>query len=161
MTARRKTRYELANGEIWEPNPISSQRWICLNCDDYAAIHGDATMASYARTIAAGERVRRQGGVRIRFDPPLGRSRARKAVYVAKSCPICGRATFNLANHKLLAHSPKGRARRRSGYLSHDCRKGIVSRPWPLSGSWAGRSSQSRRSSHSLLIGPLRPIEPC
>lgn len=113
MTMKRRTRYVLANGEIWEPNPVSGQRWICLNCDDYAAIHGDATMASYARTIAVGERVRRQGGVRIRFDPPVGRARARKAGYVAKPCPFCGRAVTNLANHKAVAHpkAAKGRAR--------------------------------------------------
>ena len=116
--ATRRTRYVLANGEIWKPNPTSGQRWICLNCDDYAAIHGDATIA--VRRQRRRRAVRRQGGVRIRFDPPVGRARARRAGYVARPCPFCGRAS-RTSRHKasLIRRLPKDapgrRERSRSG----------------------------------------------
>ena len=106
---------------VWETDPVSGQRWICLNCDDYAAIHGDATMASYARTIAVGERVRRQGGVRIRFDPPVGRARARKAGYVAEAArsAVARSRTSQIARRSLVRRLPKDapgrRGRSRSG----------------------------------------------
>lgn len=74
----------LPNGERWER--LASGVWVGAgeHRRDYSPIHGDSTFASYARSIAAGERVRRQGGVRIRFEPPLGRFRRKLTGHAAK-----------------------------------------------------------------------------